>query len=278
MGDSTKIEWTEATWNPWHGCHKVSAGCKNCYMFREKKAYGQDPNAVVRSKTTFNAPLKWVKAGKAPRYCFTCSWSDFFIEEADSWRSEAWEIIRATPQITYQILTKRPERIAAGLPGDWGEGYPNVWLGVSCENQEAADKRIPLLLCTPAAIRFISAEPLLGPINLHEIELPSEYNISINVPGWVSALEKNHEGRYYSAPASLDWVIVGGESGPGARPFSIDWANAIVEQCRAANVPVFVKQLGAHVIQGGERRIKRDKKGGDMHEWPHEIRVREMPA
>lgn len=106
MGNSSNIEWTDATWNPWHGCHKVSQGCKNCYMFRDKRRYGQDPNVVTRAaSTTFYAPLKW----KKPRRIFTCSWSDFFIEEADPWRDEAFAIMALTPQHTYQVLTKRPE-------------------------------------------------------------------------------------------------------------------------------------------------------------------------
>src|ERR1700678_4420763 len=101
MGAKSNIEWTEATWNPWHGCHKISAGCKNCYMFAEKKRYGQDPDVVVRSKTTFHDPLRW----REPKLIFTCSWSDFMIEEADSWREEAYGIMRITPRHTYQVLT-----------------------------------------------------------------------------------------------------------------------------------------------------------------------------
>src|ERR1700761_9152752 len=116
MGETTGIQWTNKSWNPWQGCRKVSAGCKFCYMFREKEKYGQNGSRIVRSKTTFTAPLKW----KDPSLVFTCSWSDFFIEEADEWRQEAWDIIKATPHLTYQILTKRPERIGMCLPADWG--------------------------------------------------------------------------------------------------------------------------------------------------------------
>src|SRR5689334_23079211 len=161
MGERTNIGWTDATWNPWHGCKKVSPGCKHCYMYRDKERYGQDPTKVVRSKTKFRDPFKWADG----RMVFTCSWSDWFIEEADAWRPEAWEIIKATPHHTYQILTKRPERIAGHLPPDWGRGYPNVWLGVSVENQDYVE-RILRLLAEPAAVHFISAEPLLGPLNL----------------------------------------------------------------------------------------------------------------
>lgn len=155
MGEESKIQWTENTWNPWHGCKKVSEGCKYCYMYRDKIKFGQDPMLVVRSKGKFNEPLKW----KEPRIIFTCSWSDWFIDEADEWRDEAWAVIKATPQHTYQILTKRPERIKDHLPKDWGEGYPNVWLGVSIESDKVAYDRLWRLVEVPAAIKFISADP-----------------------------------------------------------------------------------------------------------------------
>ena len=113
---TTEIEWTEATWNPWMGCTKVSPGCAHCYMFREQRQYGRDPETVVRSKTKFREPMKWAEG----RLVFTCSWSDWFHEGADAWRPEAWEIVRATPQHTYQILTKRPERIVDHLPATRG--------------------------------------------------------------------------------------------------------------------------------------------------------------
>jgi len=165
MGKHTNISWTTSTWNPWQGCKKVSAGCQNCYMYRDKKRYGQDPSVVVRSKPpTFNKPLHW----KEPAKVFVCSWSDFFIEEADEWRGEAWEIIKKCPHLIFQILTKRPERIKQCLPEDWGEEYSNVWLGVTAENQEMADLRIPLLLEIPATIYFASCEPLLERIDIRQ--------------------------------------------------------------------------------------------------------------
>ena len=125
MGHNSKIEWTQATWNPWHGCIKVSAGCKFCYMYRDKERFQQNPMNVTRSKSRFNDPLKW----EDPKLVFTCSWSDFFIPQADQWRSAAWDVIRKTPQHTYQILTKRPERIREHLPG-WFDALENVWIGV----------------------------------------------------------------------------------------------------------------------------------------------------
>lgn len=243
MGETSSIQWTDATWNPWHGCIKVSEGCKFCYMYRDKERYGQDPTVVLRSKTKFNEPLKW----KEPKLIFTCSWSDWFIEQADQWRPEAWEIIRNTPQHTYQILTKRPERILEHLPADWGNGYPNVWLGVSVENRDRIG-RIKELSKVPSVIKFISAEPLLGPL-----DLPLDDKI--------------------------DWIIVGGESGNdkgkyGYRPCEIEWIKDIIEQGWASALPVFVKQLGTSLAH---RNGLKDSHGGNWDEWPEAVRVRQMP-
>ncbi len=220
MGEQSQIGWTNATWNPWYGCTKISPGCKFCYMYREMKQYGRDPFTVQRSKTKFNDPLKW----KDSRMVFTCSWSDFFIESADEWRPEAWEIIRRTPHLTYQILTKRPENILERLPADWGTGYPNVWLGVSVEG-ETYTHRIDRLLHIYAAVRFVSLEPLLAPIN-----------IGI----WLGKVQVTPVLRN----KLLNWVIVGGESGSADERRECDpaWICHVVDQCRETNTPVFVKQ------------------------------------
>lgn len=250
MGAITGISWTEATWNPWHGCKKVSTGCKYCYMYRDKERWNQDPTTVLRSKSNFNQPTKW-KEGKL---IFSCSWSDWFIEEADEWRDEAWAIIKATPQHTYQILTKRPERTKEHLPADWGEGYPNVWLGISAENQKEYDNRIALLYTRNAMVRFISAEPLLGPIDLHLSKVVSE---------------------------RIHWVIIGGESGSlspdakyRARECNITWIHDIVEQCQEFGIPVFIKQFGTHLAK--EYGFK-DRHGGDINEFSQVLQIREMP-
>lgn len=206
MAGTSGIEWTEATWNPWHGCEKVSPGCAHCYMFREKRRYGQDPSIVVKSRTTFDAPIRW----RAPRMIFTCSWSDYFIEEADDWRHDAWEVIRATPRHTYQVLTKRPERILSHIPNHWP--LKNVWLGVSVENPRFYG-RIAQLIRIPASIRFLSLEPLLAPMS------------SIPLDG-------------------ISWVIVGGESGPNCRPMQAEWVREIRDQCAHAQIPFFFKQWG----------------------------------
>lgn len=218
MGTNSKISWTNDTWNPWTGCEKISPGCKNCYMYRDKKRYGQNPKKIFRSKTTFKAPYKL----NGP-LVFTCSYSDFFIPAADEWRAEAWEIIKATPHLTYQILTKRPENIKDRLPSNWGDGYPNVWLGVSVESQEYVP-RIWELAKLPASLRFVSYEPALGPLNLiTELVLQM-----------------------------VDWVIGGGESGPKARAADPEWFHRIQHQCSICEIPYFHKQNGGNTKIAGE--------------------------
>jgi protein gp37 len=180
----------------------------------------------------FYDPLKW----KEPRTIFTCSWSDFFIEEADPWRDEAFAIMALTPHHTYQVLTKRPDRMMEYLDDDevryriapkWP--LPNIWLGVSVEDQKTADERIPLLLNTPAAVRWLSIEPLLGEIDILRY-LDEEW------PCFCGEISCDH--------LSIDWVVVGGESGHEARPMHPDWVRSIRDQCQAARVPFFFKQWG----------------------------------
>lgn len=228
MGERTEIAWTDATWNPWVGCRKVSEACANCYMYRDSKRYGNDPTDVHRtSPATFNSPLKWAKRPDVytMKRVFTCSWSDFFIEEADPWRDEAWDIIRRTPQFVYQILTKRPERISQCLPADWCGGWQNVWLGVTMEaNRHRA--RAWNLLKIPAAIYFLSIEPMLEEIDTVEPELFCK--------GWRKQFTI---GRYF------DWAICGCESGPSARETKIEWVRSLRNQCDITNTPFFLKQL-----------------------------------
>lgn len=215
MGESTVIAWTQRTWNPWRGCEKVSPGCAHCYMFTMQERANLDPSVVTRTKT-WGDPMKWQRAaavGEKDVLVFTCSWSDFFHPDADRWRDEAWQVIKATPNLHYQILTKRPELVATRLPADWGAGYPNVWLGVSVENDRFVS-RVDLLRTIPARVRFISAEPLLGP-------LPS--------------LDSS----------GIDWLIVGGESGPGYRPMPHEWATDSQRAAAAAGVAFFFKQSAA---------------------------------
>jgi protein gp37 len=225
-------------------------------MFREQELYGLNPNMVVMGKTTFDLPLRWEKQAAREvkkKLVFTCSWSDFFIEEADAVRGKAWEIMRSTPHLIYQVLTKRPERIVQCLPGDWGRGYSNVWLGVSVEDQKIADERIPELLCIPARVHFVSCEPLLEAVKLD--------------------LSGSNYGRDFADwSESLDWVIVGGESGEEARKMDMAWAYQIIKDCRDADIPVFVKQLGSIWAQ----RHGQSGRGADITQWPGTMRVRQM--
>lgn len=247
MSEQTSIGWTRSTWNPWMGCTKVSEGCDNCYMFTAQRRYGNDPEVVRRSKTRFRNPLDW----KEPRLIFTCSWSDWFHKDADPWREEAWDIIRQTPQHTYQILTKRPGRIKRHLPADWGNGWPNVWLGVSVESQEYIT-RAGVLAGIPAAVRFLSCEPLLG-------------RLTFRWAAWHPLSRDRDTNHLDGLRRHFHWLIVGGESGPGHRTVEITWVRSLVEECREAGIPVFVKQdSGPFPEQQG--RI------------PDDLWVKEMPA
>lgn len=295
MGAETKIEWCHRTFNPWWGCTKVSPGCAKCYAETFAKRVGQSvwgENAPRRffGEKHWREPEAWdraaAKAGERHRV-FCASMADVFEDrrDLDDHRVRLFDLIRRTPHLDWLLLTKRPEDVVAlleramacmGVDVDtrnmlslwWQDGEPptNVWLGTTVEDQRAADERIPLLLETPAAVRFLSVEPLLGPVDL-------------------DLAERNHK-----AGETISWVIVGGESGPGARPCDVSWIRSVVEQCRAAGTPCFVKQLGAQpysaydVINGGVKRGEqrspfalRDRKGGDPSEWPEDLRVREFP-
>ena len=224
MGIKSGVEWCDASHNFWYGCRKVSPGCSHCYAEREMIRFGRDFRTVTKAKG-FNKPLSW----REPAFVFVNPWSDFFIEAADDWRPEAWEIIRQTPHLTYLILTKRPHNIRDRLPVNWGKtGWPNVWLGVSIETQEYT-YRADELLRFPAANHFVSAEPLLGPLDLQG------YLIHDN-----------------GAPGDrIDWVITGGESGPGFRESKVTWFRHLRDQCKAEGVPFFYKQAGGTSKIGG---------------------------
>jgi protein gp37 len=181
-------------------------------MFRDQRRYGHDPTQVVRTKTWGN-PLRWQKKAEAAGrtdLVFTCSWSDWFHAHADAWRPEAWSTIRRCPNLVFQILTKRPERIQDHLPPDWGQGYKNVWLGVSVERNDYI-WRADVLRSIPAQSRWICAEPLLGP-------LP----------------DLNLEG--------INWLVLGGESGPDWRPMDLSWVRELRDKCRSAGVAFYFKQ------------------------------------
>jgi protein gp37 len=276
VGEKTGIQWTDRTWNPWQGCARVSPGCDNCYMFRDMRRYGKNPDVVVRSAAqTFNKPLRWERERVAELEAnarngittptplvFLASWSDFFIREADPWRDEAWATIAKCPSLVFQILTKRHGRIRGHLPDGrnapaWlsdahPDGYPNVALGVTCEDQEWAERRWEAVADVPARWRFVSHEPALGQLSIARMT----GNGKLPLP---------------------DWIITGGESNPGARPYHFEWARDLVEQGSAVDVPIFVKQGGDFALWGGER-LRLEPHGGEMGEWPEDVRVRQFPA
>lgn len=290
MSDTTKIQWADATFNPWIGCTKVSAGCAHCYAeTRDRrlhggKHWGKDAPRSRTSAANWKGPVRWnseVAVHPDFRHKVFPSLCDWLDDEVPiEWLADFLVLIYETPHLDWLLLTKRPEnfegRLAAVcawrrsrtqidlLSAAWKHRYEpqapaNVWVGVSVENQETADKRIPKLLKIPAAVRFLSVEPMLGPVDI------SLYLAT----GWTQPPYDD----------IVDWVIFGGESGAGARPCSVDWIREGVKQCQAAGVTAFVKQLGAHPRLGREdSQIIRDKKGGDPAEWPADLRVREFPG
>lgn len=265
MGTNSKISWTDHTVNFWTGCRKVSAGCKYCYMYRDQERYGKNPTDVLQVKqSTINKVLKNAKAGDK---IFTCSWSDFFIEEADLWRDWAWGIIRDNPQFVWQILTKRPERILECLPKDWGEGWSHVWLGVSVENQQEANNRIPKLIAIPAKVRWLSMEPLLEEVSLRYICLKRPMERIIDV--FAGASDKS----------PIDWIVLGGESGNDNgkykyRPCYIDWFMLIIDQARYADVPIWFKQTGTYL---SKTLCLKDRSGANIDELPPILQLQQLP-
>ncbi len=244
---STKIEWTDETWNPVTGCTKVSRGCAHCYAERMARrlagrfGYPEAPNHfdVTLQPDRLEEPLHWRK----PRRVFVCSMSDLFHDDVP--KDFIWRVIEMgwrAKQHIFQILTKRPERMLDVLTHSmwWVNDTPqNIWLGVSAENQKAADERIPLLLQCPAAVRLVSIEPMLERIDLRHIQKSNLVEID--------ALTGNHGVKRPlsgKSNAKLDWVIVGGESGPGARPMHPDWVRDIRDQCNDWGVSFFLKQRG----------------------------------
>ncbi len=254
MGNSN-IEWTEKTWNPVTGCTKVSEGCRNCYAERMSKrlagrcGYPEDGFKVTLHPEKLDEPLHW----KKPSRIFVCSMGDLFHEDVLwSFIGRVWLVMQRCPQHTFLILTKRPQRLGV-ITRNNGlfPVLPNLWLGVSVEDQRTADERIPLLLQTPAAKRFVSYEPAIGPVDFTNIRVPffdvefrHEYAQSTREQWKFNALVLDCDAHYYNAPSKVDWLIMGGESGPGARPMHPDWARSVRDQCKVTDVPFFFKGWG----------------------------------
>jgi protein gp37 len=312
---STGIQWTDEVWNPSRGCSIVSAGCTNCYAMQMAHRFsgpGQPYDGLTRISggrpvwtgdvrlvpEMLDKPLRWRK----PRRIFVDSMSDLFHPDVpDEYIAQVFDVMRRCERHTFQILTKRPDRMAewmsrcanaesmgwvthngtpvsayggtgiivgtvpdGGLHPGTGWPLPNVWLGTSVENQEAADERIPHLLRCPAAVRFLSCEPLLERTTV----------FSIDGPVYVADGEQS----------PLHWVVIGGESGPRARPCDVQWIRDIRDQCKDAGVACFIKQLGAAPTMREDDDTYsvyldlRDSHGGDPSEWPEDLRVREYPV
>ena len=273
MGETSKIQWTDATWNIARGCTKINDDCKFCYMYRQSlNGTRYDAKKVIRTKTVFNLPLKL----KIPSKIFTSSLTDFFHPDIDSYRDEAWDIIRKCPQHTFQILTKRPERILDHLPSDWGEGWDNVWLGTSVGSPSSIE-RVFYIIDAPSKVRFLSIEPLYEAIDL---EYPKE--LFPNGPQMCcNGTNCGCLGKPIEPPIvfEFDWVIVGGESGNEKgkyryRECKLEWIESIINQCVLYKVPVFVKQLGTHLSK--QLKLK-DRHGGEISEWPKHLQIRQMP-
>lgn len=325
MADKTKIEWTDATWNPVTGCTLVSEGCRNCYAARlaatrlkdhpSRKGLARiaaDGTAKFTGEVRFNQqwldqPLRWRK----PRRIFVCAHGDLFHENVpDEWIDRVFAVMALAEHHIFQILTKRPARMREYIAADrmgYIEGFakrilrersgkpdkpvlvgrtlagtwpwPHVWLGVSAEDQATADQRIPILLDTPAAKRFVSLEPLLGPIDLTEIPVPEEDD---RADGWTFNCLTTGEDYHQTAAMGnrnsdgpwrdhkIDWVIAGGESGDGARPMHPDWPRKIRDDCAAAGVPFFFKQNGEWVS------VSEVAGAGPHHRFPSGATVRRI--
>ena len=321
MAEASRIAWTRSTFNPWIGCTKVSPGCDHCYASVSTPArslgvkWGSGEPRRRTSEANWKLPLRWDKQAATtgefwPVFC--SSLADVFDNEVDpEWRADLFRLILATPRLTWLLLTKRIGNVATMLHADQWEHLGNVWLGITVVNQEEADRDIPKLLRVPAAKRFLSIEPMLGAINFRW----TDWAHRATGESYGNYLTRNGSVNEYEGLRGISWIIVGGESdqpGMKARPFDVQWARSTVRQCKAAGVPVFVKQIGSaprnwcvalvHAddqseydpdhcdnYEAGEQRDCRtasiarcvyleDRAGADPAEWPEDLRVQQFPA
>ena len=308
MGESTEIAWTDHTFNPWWGCQRVSPGCENCYAetFSKRLGFGTTKGAIWGAKSErrlfgdkhWAEPLKWEAAARAAgvrRRVFCASMADVFEarQDLDEPRERLFKLIEETPNLDWQLLTKRPENMTFLAPERWRSVWPeNAWAGTTVEDRRRRDVRGKHLLGVPAKVLFLSMEPLLEEVSIRGV-LPQDARIQ----------------------QGINWVIVGGESGHGARRFNARWAWDLIADCRESHVPVFIKQLGDNLVtrnddnltiegepgfwpgvadgdrvehdvdgvrddyQGALVRLRlRKPKGGDLAEWPEEMRIRMFPG
>lgn len=311
MGETTAIKWTDHTFNPWWGCERVSPGCQHCYAEAFAKRTGNDVWGKQAERRHFGEkhwlePVKWNRkaeeAGR-PALVFAASMADVFEDrrDLDEDRARLFELVEATPWLRWQLLTKRPELVLELVPDRWrrphergpaygeeytgetvlvspAQGWPaNAWIGTTVEDQQRAGERIPELVKIPAPVRFLSCEPLLGPLDLSEW-LGLEWMETLRPPG--AQLARRGEGgwgmdlfeavaRSEGRPPRVSWVIVGGESGPGHRVMDAEAAADVCEQVLAAEVPLFFKQWGGRTPDAGGDRID-PYRTGKIRQW-HEL-------
>ena len=218
----------DRSWNPWHGCRKCSEGCRNCYMFFLDSKRDRDGSQIHKNKNDANLPIKKdrqgkykIKSGEFVRVCMT---SDFFLEEADEWRDEAWDFIRRRKDVTFSLLTKRASRIKDCLPEEWGDGWDNVAFSVSCENQKRLEERMPYLLDVPAKHRWVSLKPFIGEVDIEP----------------------------YLATGKIETVLAGGENYLGSRPLHYEWVEKVHDACEKHNVQLIFGQTGNVFVKDGK--------------------------
>lgn len=239
-----------ADWNPWHGCTKISPGCRYCYVYRQDEMYGAEvASSQCRKTAAFNLPIKrkrdhsWKIAGG--KVVFTCFTSDFLLKDADEWRPECWQMMKERSDLWFYFFTKRIDRLGEVLPDDWGDGYPNVMIGCTVENQQMADYRLPIFRSLPIRHKSIIVAPMIGPVDL------SAY-----------------------MDDTIEEVSVGGESGLHARPLDYGWVLALREQCVEKNVPFLFHQTGANLIKDGRQyHIPRCHQHSQAHKAGIDFRV-----
>ena len=223
-------------WNPWHGCVKKSEGCRHCYMYFLDKQRQMNGSDVFRVKNKFDYPLQKNKNGtykiKSGEHLRVCMTSDFFLAEADKWRPEAWKIMKQRPDVVFYLLTKRPERVKGCLPPDWGEGWENIFFNVTCENQQAVNERIPLLLELPFRHKGVMVAPFIGLVSIAK----------------------------YLSSGQIEQVVAGGENYDGARPLEYDWVKKIYDECRNADVTFCFIETGTVFIKDGKTYRLPDKR------------------